>query len=107
MGYHERWHLLLYAYNGKFHPHLEIEDADGIAEAEYKDVWFPPLTGANTSNIWAPELHFIAGKWYIYYAADDGQNENHRMFALESVTDDPLGAYVDKGMMEHRWPLGD
>src|SRR4051794_40509019 len=42
----------------------------GLADAEYKDVWFPPVSGPNTSNIWAPELHFIAGKWYIYYAAD-------------------------------------
>jgi GH43 family beta-xylosidase len=72
----------------------------GLADAEYKDVWFPPTDGPNTSNIWAPELHFIAGKWYIYYAADNGQNENHRMFVLESESDDPLGAYVDKGMMD-------
>ncbi|CAH1195540.1 Extracellular exo-alpha-(1-_5)-L-arabinofuranosidase [Paenibacillus allorhizoplanae] len=79
----------------------------GLADAEYKDVWFPPTSGPNTSNIWAPELHFIAGKWYIYYAADDGQNENHRMFVLESVSDDPLGAYVDKGMMDTagRWAI--
>ena len=50
---------------------------------------------------------FLDGKWYIYYAADDGQNENHRMFVLESETDDPLGEYVDKGMMDTsgRWAI--
>ncbi|QGQ98669.1 glycosyl hydrolase family 43 [Paenibacillus psychroresistens] len=72
----------------------------GLADAEYKDVWFPPLTGGNTSNIWAPELHYLNGKWYVYYAADDGQNENHRMYVLESETDDPLGNYIDKGMLD-------
>lgn len=79
----------------------------GLADAEYKDVWFPPVSGPNTSNIWAPELHYLEGKWYIYYAADDGQNENHRMFVLESETDDPQGRYIDKGMMDTagRWAI--
>ncbi|WNR42089.1 glycoside hydrolase family 43 protein [Paenibacillus roseipurpureus] len=79
----------------------------GLADADYKDIWFPPSTGPNSANIWAPELHFIAGKWYVYYAADDGQNENHRMFVLESVTDDPLVAYVEKGMLNTagRWAI--
>ena len=79
----------------------------GLASGENKVVWFPPLSGPNTSEIWAPELHYLNGKWYIYYAADDGQNENHRMFVLESETDDPLGNYVDKGMMDTsgRWAI--
>jgi GH43 family beta-xylosidase len=79
----------------------------GLSDGENKEVWFPPVSGPNTSNIWAPELHYLKGKWYIYYAADDGQNENHRMFVLESETDDPLGKYVDKGMMDTsgRWAI--
>lgn len=78
-----------------------------LSNAEYKDVWFPPISGPNSSNIWAPELHYLKGKWFIYYAADDGQNENHRMFVLESETDDPLGTYIDRGMMDTsgRWAI--
>jgi GH43 family beta-xylosidase len=74
---------------------------------EHKDVWFPPVEGKNSSNVWAPELHYVNGKWYIYYAADDGVNENHRMFVLESETEDPLGKYTDKGMMDTagRWAI--
>lgn len=34
-------------------------------------VWTPPATGWNRTNIWAPELHFIDGRWYIYYAAGE------------------------------------
>jgi GH43 family beta-xylosidase len=45
----------------------------------------------NSKNIWAPEIHYIQGKWYIYFAADDGNNENHRMFVIES--NNPLGPY--------------
>lgn len=62
-------------------------------------VWTPPESGWNTDEIWAPELHYLNGRWYIYYAADSGENKDHRMGVLQSVTDDPQGAYVDKGML--------
>jgi GH43 family beta-xylosidase len=63
-------------------------------------VWTAPVLGPNSNAVWAPELHRINDRWYIYYAADDGLNENHRMWVLESVTDDPMGAYRCKGCLE-------
>jgi GH43 family beta-xylosidase len=63
-------------------------------------VWAPPKRGMNSKNVWAPELHFIGNKWYIYYAADNGKNENHRMWVLESETSDPLGKYKCRGCLE-------
>lgn len=68
-----------------------------MAAAETAVVWTPPADGPNAREIWAPELHWLDGKWYIYYAADDGDNANHRMFVLESASDDALGEYVDRG----------
>ncbi|HEV2124127.1 MAG TPA: family 43 glycosylhydrolase, partial [Chloroflexota bacterium] len=32
-------------------------------------VWQAPEDGWNQAHIWAPELHFMDGRWYIYYAA--------------------------------------
>ena len=46
-------------------------------------------------EIWAPELHCIRGRWYVYYAASEGVRANHRMYALEA--DHPLGPYRDLG----------
>lgn len=63
-------------------------------------VWHSPEEGMNSRGVWAPELHRLNGKWYIYYAADDGKNENHRMWVLEGVSDDPAGEYVCKGCLE-------
>jgi GH43 family beta-xylosidase len=57
---------------------------------------------------WAPELHYLDGKWYIYYAADDGANANHRMYVLESNTGDAQGAYTFKGKITsdpERWAI--
>jgi GH43 family beta-xylosidase len=65
-------------------------------------VWTPPAEGWNSSNIWAPELHYFNGKWYIYYAAakkPGGPFIYQCSGVLESVSDDPFGPYTDKGML--------
>ena len=72
----------------------------GIAQDDGVCVWTPPARGANSRNVWAPELHLINGKWYIYFAADDGQNENHRMWVLECEDSDPRGKYRMCGALE-------
>jgi GH43 family beta-xylosidase len=71
-------------------------------------VWSPP-TGTNYSQqVWAPELHFLAGKWYIYVAASDGNNSTHRMQVLERDAADPFGSFVYKGKIAaatDRWAI--
>jgi GH43 family beta-xylosidase len=64
-------------------------------------VWSAPATGWNSTNVWAPELHHIGDRWYIYYAAGaSGPPFIHqRAGVLESVGNDPQGAYVDRGML--------
>lgn len=64
-------------------------------------VWFAPDEGWNRSHVWAPELHHIDGRWYIYYAAGlTGPPFIHqRSGVLESAGDDPQGEYSDRGML--------
>ena len=64
-----------------------------------KVIWQCPPTGWNTSGLWAPELHYLNGTWFIYYAATDGPNANHRIGVLQSIADDPQGTYIDKGVV--------
>jgi GH43 family beta-xylosidase len=52
-------------------------------------VWRAPETGPYCAQVWAPELHLLDGRWYIYVAASDGRNETHRMIVLESNGGDP------------------
>jgi len=69
-----------------------------LATAEKKVVWTPPASGAYSKEIWAPELHRIQGKWYIYFAADGGSNDTHRIWAIENASADPLqGTWEFKG----------
>lgn len=57
-------------------------------------VWTDP-GGTAGAEVWAPELHRIDGKWYIYFTK--GKHQNHRMYVLEGLTDDPQGTYKFKG----------
>jgi GH43 family beta-xylosidase len=87
-----------------------------IAQGEKVCVWTAPPRGGMSRNVWAPEIVWVdgfgndgGGRWYIYFAADDGRNENHRMYALESVGTDPVGPYVLKGKVADkaadRWAI--
>ncbi|MDB4949032.1 MAG: glycoside hydrolase family 43 [Gemmatimonadetes bacterium] len=64
-------------------------------------VWAAPDTGWNRTNVWAPELHYLDGRWYIYYAAGRSGPPFTTQHAgvLESVGQDPQGAYTDRGML--------
>lgn len=83
--------------------HIEVIKSPtitGVGKGERKNVWSPPTEGPFSKELWAPELHYLQGKWYIYFAADDGDNMNHRMWVLESVEDDPQGTYILKGQLK-------
>jgi GH43 family beta-xylosidase len=56
-------------------------------------VWRAPDRGAYSRQVWAPELHRLDGRWYIYVAASNGRNESHRMIVLESVGDAPTSEF--------------
>lgn len=69
--------------------------------ASSRVVWNPPVSGMNSKEIWAPEIHQIDGTWYVYYAASDGNNENHRMWVISNTGNDPLtGRWEDRGELE-------
>jgi GH43 family beta-xylosidase len=64
-------------------------------------VWTKPATGANSNNVWAPELHFLDNKWYLYYTAGaTGDLATQRTFVLENANANPLdGPWTDKGKL--------
>ncbi len=78
----------------------KTHDPVDLRHAEKRVVWTPPATGPYSHEIWAPELHFLKGKWYIYFGADAGRNEDHRIWVLENPSADPLhGEWTMKGKL--------
>ncbi|MBQ4370009.1 MAG: glycoside hydrolase family 43 protein, partial [Oscillospiraceae bacterium] len=75
-----------------------VKSADSLAQlwdAPGSRVYTAPEGTGWSSDYWAPELHCFDGRWYIYVCADDGANENHRMYVLSCDT--PEGEYVMEG----------
>lgn len=68
---------------------------------EKKTIWSAPVSGWNSNCVWAPEVHFIDGHWYVYYAAGvSGPPFIHqRTGVLRSQTDDAFSTYEDMGML--------
>ena len=58
--------------------------------------------GEPTREIWAPELHYIRGEWYIYYAAyhEGGSNANHRCYVLKGTSQNPQDPFVFVGQLK-------
>lgn len=68
----------------------KTKNLSDLKTAETKTIWTPPKGTMYSKELWAPEIHFIAGKWYMYFAADDGDNNKHRMYVLENPSADPM-----------------
>lgn len=73
-----------------------------LTKAEEKVVWQKRSNGIMSANIWAPELHHIQGKWYLYFAAArEDAIFDHRMYVLENSSANPLeGQWTEKGQIK-------
>ncbi|BBH71412.1 hypothetical protein ACTI_80970 [Actinoplanes sp. OR16] len=79
---------------------------EGLATAEESVIWRRPASGTMGGHIWAPELHRIGGRWYIYFAAGDADNVFRiRTYVLESALDDPRdpAGWTLKGRLMTEW----
>lgn len=74
----------------------------GLKDAKEKCVWTKHETGDMSKHIWAPEIHYLDGKWYIYYAASKVDDIWHlRPFILECTGGDPMkDEWIEKGKIQ-------
>lgn len=81
----------------------ELQDSESII------VWKKHDEGDMSELIWAPEIHYINGKWYIYFAAApnrrvDGITFNHSMYVIENESENPInGEWIEKGKIDSGW----
>ncbi|MEO8061959.1 MAG: family 43 glycosylhydrolase [Pseudomonadota bacterium] len=80
-------------------------DLSKLASAQTKVVWRAHAAGPMSKHIWAPEIHFIDGKWYIYFTASriDAKWEV-RPYVLVNESADPFtGDWKELGRLETGW----
>lgn len=86
---------------------IYVAQSDRLSEPGVAHLVWTAKDGCwNSGTIWAPEIHYLRGKWYIYYTSavtDCGVAgwTTRKLGVLKS--DHPLGPYADAGKLE----LGD
>lgn len=75
---------------------------NGLSTSAETVIWKKHASGPMGAHIWAPELHYLENKWYIYFAAGNAESPWHiRPYILECADEDPLtGTWVEKGMIQ-------
>ena len=72
----------------------------GLRTAPETTVWERHARGPMSCHVWAPELHWLDGAWYLYFAAGDIDDVwNIRPYVLRCEGTDPLtDAWREEGM---------
>ncbi len=75
------------------------DSPEKLPDAEEICIWEKHDSGNMSKHIWAPELHFLDEKWYIYYAASrDDDIWRLRPYILECTGPDPLkDPWIERG----------
>ncbi|WP_143316213.1 family 43 glycosylhydrolase [Clostridium sp. HBUAS56017] len=75
---------------------------EGLKDAEEVTIWTKHATGEMGSHIWAPELHYIDGRWYMYFAAGAAEDVwAIKPYVLECNGDNPIdGTWTEKGVVQ-------
>jgi len=85
------------------------ENLNMLKDSQPVRIWTATEGTMWSREIWAPELHYLEGSWYVYFAADDGYNKNHRMYVIENSSADPMsGTWVFRGKVSDktdRWAI--
>ena len=67
-----------------------------------KVIWTAHSEGVMGKHIWAPELHYVFGKWYIYFSAGSVEDPwKIRPYVLACLGNDPMeGKWLELGPLK-------
>jgi GH43 family beta-xylosidase len=79
----------------------------GLATAQPVVIWRKPQSGPMSDLIWAPEIHYIDGAWYVYFAAAPSREIRdglfqHRIYVLTMGGPQSSGG-SDKDPLKGQW----
>lgn len=103
---HDGWYYLMAT--APAYDVLELRRARsiaGLATAEPQVVWRKHDSGTMSRHIWAPELAFLDGLWYIHFSAGEAKEPwKIRLWTLENASADPMqGPWSERGQLKTAW----
>lgn len=84
---------------------IELRRAKTLNElqgAQTFNVWKKHDSGPMSQHVWAPEIHYLDGKWYIYFAASEVDDIwKLRPYVIECKGQDPINdEWIELGQMQ-------
>jgi len=74
---------------------------DGLASANAVTIWTNP---SGLPEVWAPEIVYDGGRFYIYFAA--GRGSAHRMYVISSSTPQSgYGSATQMALPDNKWAI--
>lgn len=75
---------------------------EGLKKAEEKTIWLAHKEGIMSKHVWAPEIHEINRKWYVFFAAGNSDDKWHiRPYVLMCTGNDPMNdGWIEKGKVQ-------
>ncbi|RYO36054.1 hypothetical protein AA0111_g2774 [Alternaria arborescens] len=70
----------------------------GLAFTNANAPWTQPYTGATNENLWAPDLSYHNGKYYLYYSASTFGSRKSAIFLATSTTG-AAGSWTNLGVV--------
>ena len=74
-----------------------------LAAAPPRTIWREHAQGPASQSIWAPELHRIGGRWWVYFTASEkghDDDDHRRIYVLEGEGADPMTArWTERGAL--------
>ena len=84
----------------------KMDSPTEISKLGADTVFRPPSGTAYSTDLWAPELHYIRGEWYIYVTARSaGGKDDHRMHVLKGTSQDPTAPFAYAGTLTAPWSI--
>ena len=80
----------------------KADSLEALCDAEEVMIWNKHDRGPMSYHVWAPELHYINQKWYIYFASGEVEDIwNIRPYVLECIGQNPVkDPWIEKGIMQ-------
>ena len=80
-------------------------DLDALDKAQSKVIWRKHASGPMSAHIWAPEIHRIDGKWYLYFTASrtDAIWEVRPYVLVNDAADPFTGEWREAGRIDTGW----
>ena len=78
------------------------DTVSGLPDAKEHTIWLAHTDGIMSKHIWAPEIHYIDGKWYVFFAAGNKDDVWHiRPYVLMCRGDNPISdSWQEMGKMQ-------